>query len=422
MRTVAKSLFILLFITFSFPLRAQSIDRQLSQIPDISLKQIPNDNFKEYYEIFIQQPLDHENPLSEKFQQRLFLGFISEDLPTIISTDGYGTDYASKSSYQNELAPLLDANLIIIEHRYFGRSIPDTMNYNYLTVKQTAADAHTVRNIFASILKNKWISSGISKGGQAALAYKLFYPNDVSATVVYGTAIKSALTENKIDSMLAVFEKTQCGNKLELIKLYAFKNKQEFIPLLKNHIVQNKLVMKQFDPETYFDYLLLELPFSFLQNGNNCKEIPPAEAGAKKIFNFLISVVHPRFFDSNNMERFKPAFYMFYHELGYYEYDTEKYKSYLHQIDYSNRNFAPQNIKFNFDKTYLGELNKFLKTKESENIIFIYGERDPWSAMQNTGMSRKEIIKNGSHKSRISDMGETQRERLLKHLNTLLDK
>jgi hypothetical protein len=421
MRIFLKYLLIFLILCLPGILNAQTIQPQLSAIPGISFKKIPNEHFKEYYEIFVQQPVDHDNQLKGKFKQRIFLGFNSTQLPTIINTDGYGIEYASKPSYQNELATLLNANLITIEHRYFGKSLPDSLDYSYLTVKQSAADAHSIKVLFSTLLKNKWISSGISKGGQAALAYKLYHPKDVSATIVYGTSVKKDLYENKIDSMLAVFEKTSCGNKLEQLKLYVFKKKQRFIPRLLNYNVNKRLFMKQFDLETYLDYILLELNFSFLQNGHNCIEIPDISLGDEIIFNFLISVVPPSFYDINSMERLKPAFYMAYHELGYYEYNIEKYRPLLKSNNYSNKNFAPSGMKISFDKTYLTDLNNFLRSKEAKNVIFIYGEKDPWSAMQNTGKARKEIIKNGSHKSRIMNMELIQKENLIKHLKLLLN-
>jgi hypothetical protein len=419
-----KVLFKLAFLIFIFngflSLNAQNIQQQLSSLHGISFKQIPNDHFKEYYEIFIQQPIDHNNTSSKKFKQRIFLGFNSIELPTLVNTDGYGIDYASKQVYQNELATLLNTNLITIEHRYLGKSVPDSINYDFLTVKQAAADAHEIVKLFSSIFKKSWISTGISKGGQAALAFKLFYPEDVKATIVYGTAVKKALNETKIDSMLTFFEKTPCGNALEQIRINVFKNKKEYLELFKNHIIQKSLLLKQFDLETYFDYLLLELPFSFLQNGNKCVDIPPVSAGTEKIFNFIISIVPPKFYDSGNMNRLKPAYYMSYHELGYYEYNTTKYKAYLHKDNYSNKNFAPENININFDKTYLDTLNKFLQTTDAGSIVFIYGENDPWSSMQHTGRAGKEIIKNGSHKSRIADMKPIQKENLIIKLNSLI--
>lgn len=422
MRLYINLIICFIFNNGFFFLNAQTIQQQLSSFPGISYKQIPNVHYKEYYEIFIEQPVDHDDPSSAKFLQRLFLGFNSTNLSTILNTDGYAIDYASKPDYQNELAQLLNSNLLTIEHRYFGKSIPDPMNYNYLTVKQAAGDIHEIRKLFSAFLTNNWIASGISKGGQAALSYKVFYPNDVSATIVYGTAVKLGLNENKIDSVLTFFERTPCGNNLEQIRTHAFKNKRIFIPLFRNYCIQKGVSLKQFDSEIYFDYLLLELSFSFRQNGMDCTKIPSILSENDEIFNFLISVVPPRFYQFENLQKLKPAFYMFYHELGYYEYNTGKYLPYLSHTDYSNKNLALHETKIEFDQTYLNTLNKFLKTESAKNIIFIYGENDPWASMQNTGYAKKEIIENGSHKSRIANMKSFQKESLIKHLDFLLKK
>ena len=42
------------------------------------------------------------------------------------------------------LTNLLDANQIMVEHRYFGKSVPDSLDWNYLNIKQSAADHHRI--------------------------------------------------------------------------------------------------------------------------------------------------------------------------------------------------------------------------------------------------------------------------------------
>ena len=66
---------------------------------------------------------------------------------------------------------------------FFGKSIPDSMKWEYLTVEQAAADLHTINQLFRKIYKGKWISTGISKGGQTTLYFKYFYPEDVDIAI-----------------------------------------------------------------------------------------------------------------------------------------------------------------------------------------------------------------------------------------------
>ena len=50
-----------------------------------------------------------------------------------------------------ELSELLNANQISIEHRYFGESLPDSLNYDYLNLKQASADLHHINQLFQKI-------------------------------------------------------------------------------------------------------------------------------------------------------------------------------------------------------------------------------------------------------------------------------
>ncbi len=421
-KKIGNIIFIFLLFCNNVSTNAQqnSIRESLSKIPGIKTEQLYNVHFKEYFEIHVTQPVDHFNPFSKTFSQRVYFGFNSPDSATVMDTDGYENQYAARPDYENELAALLHANLIVVEHRFCGESVPDSLNYDFLTLRQAAEDDHSIKLLFETILKNKWISTGISKGGQAALAYKYYYPQDVSATVLYGTAVKKSLNENKVDSMLNVLAQTACGKQLEAFQLAAFKNKAALLPILKEYAITNHLSFTKFELETCLNYMLLELPFSFWQEGNTCKLIPPVDVDAKTCFNYIVHVVPPRFFSDINLKRLEPAFYLSYHELGYYEYNTKKFKPYLKQSNYSNKNFVPENVKVDFNPVYLNAINKFLQTNNAKSIVFIYGEFDPWSSMQQVYKANKVIVSSGSHKSRIKDLDDAEKNTTIRLIRALL--
>ena len=104
---------------------------------------------------------------------------------TIMVTEGYGAAYALNPKYQEELSKLLNANLVFVEYRYFLESTPEPKNWDYLTAENSAYDLHNVRNTFKQIYPEKWISTGISKGGQTTMLYRAFFPDDVDFSVPY---------------------------------------------------------------------------------------------------------------------------------------------------------------------------------------------------------------------------------------------
>ena len=116
---------------------------------------------------------------------------------------------------------------------------------------------------------------------------------------------------------------------------------------------------------------------------------------------------------------------MLYHEFGYYEYDLAPFKNWLKNKEYSNATFAPKNVKIVFDESYLKELNMFINSNKANNIIFIYGENDPWALVQPdlsaNKKSKKFIVKNGCHKSRVSDLDDKQKEEVVRELEIQLE-
>lgn len=399
-------LFILLIVSFITTYSQTNLFQdKFSKFFNFKIVPKTNPNFKEYYEITIHQSLDHSNP-KDKFNQRIYIGFQDFKAPTIMVTDGYAIDYASKQDYSNELTTELKANLVVVEHRFFGKSVPDSIDWNLLTIKQAADDYHFIKSTLDKILTGKWLSTGISKGGQAALSYKMYYPDDIAAAVAYGAAIKSKQTVFA-DTILSNLSQTVCGKKVSELQQYLFMHKNILLPYFSDFASQKNYEFTPLDNETVLDYLLLELPFSFWQNGNKCEDIPDTTFNSEYLVSYLIKLVPPRLFSTKNKKQLESAFYMFYHELGYYEYNINPFTKYLKQKNYSNKYFAPQNIAIQYDHTFHETVNAFMKSNHSKNVFFIYGQNDPW-ALQTRSNKNIFIIPSGSHKSRIVDFSTEQ--------------
>lgn len=125
-------------ICFTSVTTAQSdLEKQLFELPDVIFKKIETpDGFKAAYELSIKQPLDHNDPTQGHFYQRVFLSHKSFDVPTALITNGYDR---SRNNI-TEVARYLGTNQINVEHRYFGKSVPEKMDYQYLNFEQVTAD------------------------------------------------------------------------------------------------------------------------------------------------------------------------------------------------------------------------------------------------------------------------------------------
>ena len=152
----------------------KNIDKYINDLPQVEVT-------GQRIEIEFKQPVNHKNPSGEKFTQRVILNHAGYDRPTVVKIEGYGL----YTKDRGELAKLLDANQIIIEHRFFKESKPDSLDWEYLNIWQAATDHHKVIKAFKDLYPGKWVSTGISKGAQATIFHRKFYPEDVHVSVPY---------------------------------------------------------------------------------------------------------------------------------------------------------------------------------------------------------------------------------------------
>ena len=144
--------------------------------------------------------MDHTRPESGSFKQKVLLGHRAAEAPVIAELEGY----AIGAVRENELAGLLKGNQLTIEHRFFDSSVPeDGIPWEYLTIKQAAADHHAVIQAIKQHLypSSKWVSTGISKGGQTTVFHRYFYPDDVDVSVPYVAPLNLEYVDPRLDKI-----------------------------------------------------------------------------------------------------------------------------------------------------------------------------------------------------------------------------
>jgi hypothetical protein len=418
MRKFPKSYIVLIYLVLPvFLFGQQSIKSKLESIKGLAVKEIKNPEFLECFEIMVEQPIDHFNPTSKTFSQQLILGFNNAQAPVAMFTEGYALGKIAKPGF------ISDCNVIGVEHRYFGKSKPDSLNWNFLTIKQAVYDLHHIRELLGKVFKGKWLTTGASKSGQTAIAYKMFFPEEADATIAYVTPIKNEINDSRITEYLNSELNTECGENVKGFQDFAFRNKEMLMKEFEKHVQDKKYTFNKIGNEKAFEYILLEYPFAFFQNCFDCKLIPDTNSSPQKIIEEIVSVVSPKFYSDGFSVKLGPSFYMFYHELGYYEYDLSSFKKWLSYDNYSNAVFAPDNSLSTFDNTYLNSINKFIDDKKTSKIIFVYGEHDPYTGAQpilKNSKCMKFVVKGGCHKSRIENLTDTEKEKVFKQLSTWL--
>jgi len=161
--------------------------------------------YTECYEVFFNQPIDHENPSAGTMKQKALMYFKGFDRPTVMYTSGYDVPDSWKGRVGNlDISANMDANLIVVEHRYFGdsKNLNDT-KWDYLTIEQAAADHHAIFEPLKKILPKEWISTRTSKDGMASLFYRYFYPNDMTVTTAFCSPFMTSLYYKPVEHQMA---------------------------------------------------------------------------------------------------------------------------------------------------------------------------------------------------------------------------
>ncbi|PKL81635.1 MAG: peptidase [Ignavibacteriae bacterium HGW-Ignavibacteriae-3] len=376
--------------------------------------------FAEAYELMITQPVDHNKPDGAKFKQKVYLSHRDDSSPVVFVTEGY----AAPGNRPAELTRILQANQIIVEHRYFGKSVPDKIDWEYLTIRQSANDHHALVQLFKNIYSGKWISTGISKGGQTTLFFKRFYPNDVDVSVPYVAPINLAAEDPRIYMFLNSVGTEDCRNKIIQFQRAFLEKRAEIINLLMKD-VEKKNLRLAWDYDFVLEYMTLEYSFAFWQWGNTkCDDIPSADSPAEKLYEHMVKANPLYFFTEQAMKDFGPFYVQAYNEIGYYGYDLEPFKDLLTQIkDGSNILLVPEGVKVNFDCRVMNDVNNWLQ-KKGKNIIYIYGGNDTWSAtsIQLLGETNsvKMVKQGGAHGTRIASFNGEQKEKIYSTLEAWL--
>ena len=174
---------VLVFISICVSAQTELYSKLKNLSNVVSLKKMEVKPFKEYYEIYFRQNIDHQDSLKGQFNQRVLLGHMGYNKPVVAVMEAYKI----WSAGQGELSKIFDCNQLIIEHRFFKDSKPEgEIPWENLKITQAAKDQHKIINELKKIYgENKWISTGISKGGQTTIMHRYFYPEDVDISVPY---------------------------------------------------------------------------------------------------------------------------------------------------------------------------------------------------------------------------------------------
>ena len=427
MKRISHLLLLLLLVIVSGNASNKELYQKLCTLKGvITVDSLPSDYSSEKYVVTIRQPLDHKHPEKGSFTQRVVISHEGFDRPTVLVTEGYGGDYALNPRYQDELAGIFQTNTVFVEHRYFSGSVPDSVDWQYLTAQNSASDLHLITTLFKQIYPQKWISTGISKGGQTALIYRAFFPNDVDITVPYVAPVSRSAEDGRHEPFLNVVGDKKTRQAILSFQREVLKRRGEIIPLMEKFCMEKQLSFR-ISMNEVLDYCVLEYSFAFWQWGTPASQIPANSATTEVLFKHLTEISGPDYFAIGQPTQ--AFFIQAARELGYYGYDIEPFKDLLSiqtAKDYLHRIMLPEGITIQFQPELYKKLTNFIETSDPR-LIFVYGEYDPWTSVGITKLDGKKnmfvaIQPKGSHRARINTLPDSLRDKVIKTIKLWLEK
>ena len=402
-------LFVTIYLLSSCAVRYNTLASLSDSADEITFQPVSGDPFfKEHYLVWFEQPVDHANPGAGTFKQRVWLSHRDVSAPVVMVTEGY----SAPAPYKSELADLLNANQIVVEHRFFGESVPEGMPWTFLTIEQAARDHQNVLKYFQQLYKGSWITTGISKGGQAAIIHRALYPKQVEATVTY---VAPYNLEKEDRRLLSFFERVGTEEERREIRNFqveVLKRRDEIMPHFEDWVIAKRLSFS-LDLDQVFELSVLEYPFSLWQWCVPLEEIPQPNATSQALFDHLYRGIDFSYFSEQEAIATGPFFYQAYTQLGYYAYDASYLKEYLQYFNtdiVSNELMVPD-VGFApvFDIAGIENVSRRLHRADAR-MLHIIGANDPWSATSPDVTGLKNSIQiidpQGCHLTRIHNLPE----------------
>ncbi len=382
------------------------------------------------YELEIRQPVNHRQPHGATFEQRLELYQRTVTAPMVMYVSGYFnyTFLGAQNTYLSTPAVITGANQISVEHRFYGDSVPHPTLWRYLTIWQQAADEHHVEQVFKRLYHARWLISGVSKGGETAIFHDYFYPRDFSGTFAWSAPSITATPSPSYDHFLANVGTARCRAALLKAQVRALAHRAAFETRLA---AQAKAAGGTFADwkgglDEAFEVTVLQTPFVFWQYGGACATIPGAKASLSDLYQWYDAIDGWLAVDDQEGAPFFSYNYQAGTQLGYPVIDERaKLGSLLHfglsaQVPQQD---LPSNVPVRpLSQHLMRAIHRWVAT-HGTNLLFLYGQFDPWSTQRftlgpGTRGSAIYIIKGGNHLSPYTDLPPTQAAAFVKALKT----
>jgi len=393
----------------------RDILERLRALPHVASIEERSADGHRYFYIGFDQPVDHGDPEGQHFTQYLTLRHVDERGPLVLGTTGYANFYLD---FPMEPTLLMDANQIVIEHRYFLPSRPQPTDWSHLRVVQSADDHHEIARAFHCVYDGPWVSTGASKGGMTSIYHRHLYPDDVDATVAYVAPDSHADGDIRYDAWFDEVLPASCLERVRALQVDILTNRRAAM-------VERAVLQEEADAEFPITYTRVAIEvavesavagieWSFFQyvGVGACDDeehpyyLPDASASDDEVWDWLRRVSRPDSLSDESLAALEPYYYQAYAELGYPSTEDPHLEKLL---EFGPEDYAGTDppVVPSYDPAAVFAAASWVR-EDAERVLFLYGQYDPWTAGAfDLGSNRsvaRYVVPAGTHGSAIGDL------------------
>ena len=363
----------------------------------------------------IDQLVDHDHPgTSTHFPQRITLFYQGDvERPLFLATTGYEIGETTGA-----LERTFGGNVLQLEHRYFGSSFPDPVDWELLDLRRSAGDSHAVTQAFKNIFRGKWVNTGVSKGGRTAVYHRRFFPEDVDATVAFVAPLLRDVDDARFPPFVASVGGDTfavCRDKLALLQRAVLDRRDEVEALMTGSYEL------AWGKDVALEQAVVQIPFGFWKHTNprsavrGCASLPSADADAQTLYDFVDQTASLTAYQDEHFLVGNAFYHQAYHQCGTPATDRSQLADRLRHPD----SFVPSYVLGPHvpvpawdGGAAMADIDNWVKTA-STRMMFVYGEFDPWTAapfeINVSGDNRLYVASGGNHGAKLANLSDADR-------------
>lgn len=359
-----------------------------------------NDGYRAF-DLRFTQLVDHQDANSGTFEQQATLLVRDPSAPVVLYTTGY-SDYFGQNLA--EPTQLLDANQVVVEHRFFGDSIPDQPDWSQLTIANAADDHHQIIQSLRPLFPGAWITSGASKGGMATVFHRRFWPHDVDGTVAYVAPISFGAPDYRYDAYYQSVGTPECRQALEDLEVEMLTHRRTMLEERATREAQRLgygYTRVALGPAVESAVASLYWAFWQYAGVSYCGQVPATDATDTAVWNFLQQISPVSDSDDANVAFFQAYTYQAVFQLGYPGTTDPWLDGLLLYGDADYGGTFPVGVSYpTYDPEAMQDIDQWVQSR-GDRLVFVYGQWDPWTGgaftLGDAQDSLKYVVPEGSH-------------------------